>query len=95
MQRERFREAVCTNLIHRSGALPVFFVAEAWASLWLIFIGFPEWNGVYTFSFTDLLSEVTVQNTSRDTNGHSANQEMQLISVNLEAHYCIHKKGYL
>jgi hypothetical protein len=35
---------------NRSSSTPTsFFLADAWALLWVIFIGFPEWNGVYTF----------------------------------------------
>jgi len=33
------------------------FLVDAWALLWVIFVGFPEWNGVYALSVTDLLSE--------------------------------------
>jgi hypothetical protein len=64
------------------------------ALIWVIFIGFPEWNGVYTLSATDLLSEAMEQNPPRKSNGHSASQTITRISGNQKAHYCTHKKDH-
>jgi hypothetical protein len=91
MQRERWREGLCTILIIPA-LRQVPFLVDVWALLWVIFIGFPERNGVYTLSFTDLLSEAMEQNPHRKSNGHSASQIIPRISGNQKAHYCTHKK---
>jgi len=91
MQRESLRVGPCTNLIvpflHQ-----IPFLVDAWALLWVIFIGFPEWNGVYTLSVTDLLSEAMEQKPPRKSNGHSASQTIPHISGNQKTHYCTPQK---
>jgi hypothetical protein len=93
MQRERLREGPCNNLIvsvlHK---LP--FLVDAWALLWAIFNGLLEWNGVYTLSVTDFLSEAMEQKPPRKSNGHSASQTIPRISDNQKTHYCTHKKDH-
>jgi hypothetical protein len=94
MQKERLREGMCTNLIHRSSSTPASFRSWGVGIFMGRFIGFPEWNSVYTLSVTDLLSEAMEQKPSRKSNGHSASQTIPRISGNHTAHFCTHKNRY-